>query len=84
MPALEASGASEPAWTKLIFRDNIGGMNIEDIRQCCSDESVFLTAHGTIRLYDRRISYESVIAAIACGLRLGQWANIYHHFLQTR
>jgi hypothetical protein len=52
-------------------------MNIEDIRQCCRDESVFLTAHGTIRLYDRRISYDSVITAIMNGEIIEEYPDDY-------
>jgi hypothetical protein len=52
-------------------------MNIEDIRKCCSDESVFLTAHGTLRLYERRISYDSVIAAIMSGEIIEEYPDDY-------
>jgi hypothetical protein len=52
-------------------------MNIEDIRQCCNDESVFLTAHGTLRLYERGISYDSVIAAIRNGEIIKEYPDDY-------
>jgi hypothetical protein len=52
-------------------------MDIEDIRQCCGDESVFLTEHGTLRLYERRISYDSVIAAIMNGEIIEEYPNDY-------
>jgi hypothetical protein len=52
-------------------------MDIVDIRQYCSDDSVFLTAHGTLRLYERGISYNSVIAAIMNGEIIEEYPDDY-------
>ncbi|MDR0842092.1 MAG: DUF4258 domain-containing protein [Acidobacteriota bacterium] len=42
-------------------------MRIEEIREFCSDERIYITQHSSLRMLERSISYDDVLNAVMTG-----------------